>query len=134
MVISNICFERLHQCMVYKAEVPTNTTYQEYYGASEGEFKSRYNNHTQSFRFISHIIDAELSKYLWTLKANRTDYHLNLSIKSYVHPDINVAQEGVICVWQKKWLLFWPKVLLNKRTELTSKCRHRSNFILNRVK
>ena len=98
MVISNICFERLHQCMVYKAEVPTNTTYQEYYGASEGEFKSRYNNHTQSFRFISHIIDAELSKYLWTLKANRTDYHLNLSIKSYVHHDVNVAQEGVICV------------------------------------
>ena len=114
MVISNICFQHLHQCMVYKAEVPTNTTYQEYYGASEGEFKSRYNNHTQSFRFISHIIDAELSKYLWTLKANRTDYHLNLSIKSYVHPDINVAQEGVICVWQKKWLLLWPKVLLNK--------------------
>ena len=66
----------LHQCMVYKAEVSTNTTYKEYYGASEGEFKSRYNNHTQSFRNISHINDTELSKYLWTLKANGTDYHL----------------------------------------------------------
>ena len=66
----------LHQCMVYKTEVSANTTYREYYGASEGEFKSRYNNHTQSFRNISHINDTELSKYLWTLKANGTDYHL----------------------------------------------------------
>ena len=27
-----------------------------------------------------------------------------------------------------------PKVLLNKRTELISKCRHKSKFILNSVK
>ena len=31
----------LHQCMVYKAEVSSNTTYKEYHEASEGEFKSR---------------------------------------------------------------------------------------------
>ena len=54
----------LHQCMVYKAEVTTNTTYKEYYGTSERDFKSRYNNHTQSFRHIPHINDTELSKYL----------------------------------------------------------------------
>ena len=30
--------------MVYKAEVTINTTYKEYYGTSEGEFKSRCNN------------------------------------------------------------------------------------------
>ena len=52
--------------MVYKAEVSTNTTYKEYYGGmlSEGEFKSRHNNHAQSFRNISHINDTQLSKYL----------------------------------------------------------------------
>ena len=73
----------LHQCIVCKAEVTTSTTYKEYYGTSEGEFKCRYNNHTQSFKHISHINDTELSKYLWTLKANGTDYHLKWSIKSY---------------------------------------------------
>ena len=31
----------LHQCMVYKVEVTTNTTYKKYYGTSEREFKSR---------------------------------------------------------------------------------------------
>ena len=54
----------LHQCMVYKAEVATNTTYKKYYATSEGGFKSRYNSHTQSFRHISHINDTKLSKYL----------------------------------------------------------------------
>ena len=83
--------------MVYKAEVSTNTTYKEYYGASEGEFKSRYNNHIQSFRNISHINDTELSKYLCTLKTNGTDYHLKWS-KNRMHPDINVPQKDVICV------------------------------------
>ena len=63
----------LHQCMVYKAEVTTNTTYKEYFGTSEGEFKSRYNNHMQSFRHISHINDTELSKYLWMFKASWMD-------------------------------------------------------------
>ena len=125
----------LHQCMVYKAEVSTNTTYKEYYGASEGEFKSRYNNHTQSFRNISHINDTELSKYLWTLKANGTDYHLKWSIKSYASRYKCGTRRCDLCLTEKMIIaLADPKVLLNKRTELISKCRHRSKFILNSVK
>ena len=69
--------------MVYKAEVATNNTYKEYYGTSEGELKSRCNNHAQSLRHISHINYMELSKYLWTFEANGTDYHLKWSIKLY---------------------------------------------------
>ena len=72
----------LHQCTVYKAEVTTNTIYKEYWGTSDGQFKSRCNHHTQSFRHISHIYDTELSKYCWTLKANGTSYHPKWSIKS----------------------------------------------------
>ena len=75
--------ERLHKCVVYKVEVSTNTTYKEYHGVSEKVLKSRYNNHTQSFRNISYINDTELSKYLWTLKTNGIDYHLEWGIKSY---------------------------------------------------
>ena len=125
----------LHQCMVYKAEVSTNTTYKEYYEVSEGEFKSRYNNHTHSFRNICHINDTELSKYLWTLKANGTDYHLKWSIKSYASRYKCGTRRCDLCLTEKMIIaLADPKVLLNKRTELISKCRHRSKFILNSVK
>ena len=106
--------------MVYKAEVSTNTTYKEYYGASEGEFKSRYNNHTQSFRNISYINDMELTKYLWTLKANGTDYHLKWNIKSYASRYKCGTRRCDFCLTEKMIIaLLDPKVLLNKRTELT---------------
>ena len=48
--------------MVYKAEVSTNTTYKEYYGASEGEFKSRYNNHLQSLKLQKKPAFVTISK------------------------------------------------------------------------
>ena len=39
----------LQTCIVYKADVITKDSHI-HYGASDGEFKSRYNNHTNSFR------------------------------------------------------------------------------------
>ena len=116
-----------NQCMVCKAVVTTNTTYKEYYGTSEGESKSRYNNQTQSFRHISHINDTELSKYLWTSKANGTDYHLKWSIKSYASRYKCGTRRCDLCLTEKMLItLADPKVLLNKRTELISKCCHRN--------
>ena len=121
--------------MVYKAEVCSYTTYKEYYGAPEGEFKSRYNNHAQSFRNISHINDTELSKYLWTLKANGTDYHLKWSLKSYASRYKCGTRRCNSCLTEKMIIaLADSKVFLNKGTELISKCQHRSKFILNSVK
>ena len=91
----------LHQCIVYQPEVNINTTYKEYRGwTSDGEFKSRY-NHTQSFRHISHVNDTELSKYLWTLKANGTDYHLKWSIKSYASRN-KYGRRCDLCLTEKK--------------------------------
>ena len=36
--------------IVYKATVTTEQNYRIDYGTAEGEFKTRYNNHTNSFR------------------------------------------------------------------------------------
>ena len=69
--------------IVYKAEVEANNNKLTYYGASEGEFKSRYNNHTKSFRSRRYENDWELSKYIWKLKDSNTNYALKWSIASY---------------------------------------------------
>ena len=42
--------ECLTQCLVYKATSTTSSNSFVYYGTSEGEFKSRYKNHSKSFR------------------------------------------------------------------------------------
>ena len=44
----------LQTCIVYKAAVITNKDSHNYFGASDGEFKSRYNNHTNLFRHRYH--------------------------------------------------------------------------------
>ena len=110
----------LHQCLVCKAEVTTNTTYKEYYVALEGEFKSRYNNHMQSFRHLSHINNTELSKHLWTLKANGPDYHLKWSIKLYASQykcgtrrcDLCLTEKMIIALADLKELNWYQNVAI----------------------
>ena len=62
--------------VVYKAEVETNDGINElstklYFGISETEFKSRYNNHTMSFRNQTNEIDTESSKFIWSSNQNK---------------------------------------------------------------
>ena len=54
----------LAKCTVYKAEVTTTGKRKLYYETSDGEFKTRFNNHTSSFRHKRYSIDTELSKYI----------------------------------------------------------------------
>ena len=70
----------LHECLVYQANVVTNNEFREYFGTAEGELKLRYNNCTISFRHKKKVSDTELSKYLWKLKEENTDYNLQWSI------------------------------------------------------
>ena len=51
----------LKKCFVYKAEVTTDQSLKIYFGASEVEFKSRYNNHTLSFCNEHHANDIDKS-------------------------------------------------------------------------
>ena len=83
----------------------------------------------------SHINNRELSKYLWKLKANGSDYLLKCSIKSYASQYKRGTRRCDLCLTEKSIIaLADPKVLLSKRTELISKCRHRNKFILNKIK
>ena len=64
--------------IIYKAEIETNNgtiklSTKVYFGISETEFKSRYKNHTMSFRNRTHENDTELLKYIWSLKDENKD-------------------------------------------------------------
>ena len=52
----------LQTCFFYEADVITNKYSRIYYGASDGEFKSRHNNHTNSFCYRNYKQYTELSK------------------------------------------------------------------------
>ena len=79
----------LTKSVVYQAIVKRQDTGEEkcYVGHTEGKFKTRYNNHTKSFRNAKHRYTTALSKYIWQLKELNVDYSLKWNIikkcKSY---------------------------------------------------
>ena len=75
--MEGMCFAK---CIVYKAEVSTENEKFMYFGASEGEFKTKYNNHTKSFKDRRYENDSEHSKCMWKFKNKKTVYSLRWSI------------------------------------------------------
>ena len=78
-----------------------------YIGQTEGTFKQHYTQHKLSFRNRNYSNSTELSKYIWTIKDNDTNFLEKLYLVTAKKPS-----------------------LLNKRTELISKCRHEKKFYL----
>ena len=97
--------ECLTQCLVYKATSATSRNSFVYYGTSEEEFKSRYNNHTKSFRHRECMNKTELSKHVWNLKDHGLDNNLSWEIHKRPHHP-NVAQNITIFVCWKKFPSF----------------------------
>ena len=121
----------LAKSIIYKAEVCHENTTETYYGQCEGEFKLRYNNHTKSFRHSKYRNETELSKLIWKLKDEGKEYHLRWSVASRATPRKSGSKVCDLCLTEKVIIVrAEPKGLLNKRTELISKCRHRNKFML----
>ena len=73
----------LQTCIVSKAHVIMNKDSDVCYGASDGEFKSLYNNHTNSFCHRHYEQDTELSKHIWKLQEKGTNFMAKWSVKAY---------------------------------------------------
>ena len=124
------CFQK---CFVYQAQVDTTNLRKYYLGMSEHEFKTRYNNRTMSFRNKDHEKKTELSKYVWELKDKSEDFTIKWSVaaKAYLYIcgskrcDLRLIEKLLIAKAD-------PRALLNKRSEIVSKCRYRNKFTLKR--
>ena len=123
----------LTQSIVYNANVTTesDTTGKNYIGLTEGTFKQRYTQHKLSFRNRNHSNSTELSKHIWTLKDNNTNFTINWSILATAPACSNKSKRCHLCLTEKLYLIRAEKPsLLNKRSELISKCRHENMFYL----
>ena len=75
-----------NKCMskdiVYKATVTTNNTQdaRHYIGMTSNTFKERCRNHIKSFTHKKYSNETELSKHVWHLKQNKTDFTIKWSI------------------------------------------------------
>ena len=86
------------------------------------------------FRIKNYEHKTEPSKHIWQLKCNGTEFNLKWSIAAYATPyrcgtrrwDLFVTEKYIIAQANKN-------NLLNKRTKLISKCRHRKKYVLKNI-
>ena len=125
----------LAKSIAYKAEVTTTDKCKLYYGTSDGEFKTRFNNHTSSFRHKRCSTDTELSKCIWKLIKEKIQYKIKWNIAAYPLPYKCGSRRCDLCLTEKLEIMREdPELLLDKRLELVSKRRHKNKFILANIK
>ena len=121
------------KAVIYQAAV-TNKAMKEvqtYVGLTKNTFKTRYLNHTSSFRNKSKRNATELSKHMWKLKNTNTSYTINWKIIKSSQPYSNKTKRCNLCMSEKFIIICHPELSsLNKRNELISTCRHRKKFLL----
>ena len=118
---------------MYQATVTREDNMQKetYVGLTENTFKTRYRNHTLSFRNKKYSNSTELSKYIWDLKDSNVQYSIDWKIMKQCKSYSNNTKRCNLCLHEKFLIIKHPEnSSLNNRNELVSTCRHRKKFLL----
>ena len=100
-------------------------------GQKEKEFKARFNNHNQSFKYQRKSNANELSKAFWQAKDAEKKPRIKWSIVAHTAPYHPGAKSCNLCLKKKLTILQADtSSTLNKRMELNGKCRHMNKFKL----
>ena len=121
------------ESVLSKANVGLNffRTSSEVFQNFKNTFKTRYLNHTSSFRHKTKRNATELSKHIWKLKDSNTSYTINWKIIKKSQTYSNKTKRCNLCMSEKFIIICHPELSsLNKRNELISTCRHRKKFLL----
>ena len=124
----------LTENLLYQATMTSNLpNYRSkiYKGISHLPFKLRYNNHKKAFNNQRYRNDCELSKEVWRIKDLGGFFDIKWQILLQVTSYSHVSKRCTLCLTEKLSILeHVGDNLLNKRTEIISKCRHRNKFML----
>lgn len=121
----------LTESVIYQATVTSNNNKETYVGLTENQFKTRYRNHTASFRNKKLSNATELSKHIWSLKDTNQTYNIKWKILCKSQPYSNTTKRCDLCNTEKYYIIFQGEMAsLNKRTELICSCRHSKKYLL----
>ena len=118
--------------IVYKAVISSNETEMKiYYGLAGNTFKQRFNGHKSSMTHQTKSDSTEWSKQYWKLKTKGETPIIDWSIAAKAHTYKSGATFCDVCTSEKMFIAFGDQdTMLNRRTEIFSKCRHRAKFKL----
>ena len=102
-----------------------------YKGISENIFKKRYANHKRSFNIYRYKNDTKLSVEYWNLKAGNSNPKVTQTVKNQFSAYNPESKRCSLCVNGKLEILEDKENnLLNKKSEVISKCRHYNKYML----
>ena len=117
--------------IICQASVKTDRGVETYVGLTGDYFKSRFRNHTASFRDQRKKNATELSKHIWELKNNSTKFTIAWKILARASCYSNTTKRCNLCLTEKIFIICRTELCtLNKRNELASTCRHATKFLL----
>ena len=113
----------------------TKDEYKKYQGTAETSSKERYNNHTRDVKHKKYMKRTKPSKYIWSLKNQGITPIVKWGIVKKVNSKVSTNYCN-ICLTKKFFIIksLEDCNLLNKRSELVSKCRHQNKLLLCNVK
>ena len=123
--------------VIYNCDIKSkSTTTKKYIGLTEGPWKIRHAAHRHSFNNEERKKDTALSKHAWELKYKNEMPELIWSILRQVPAYSNTSKKCNLCLREKLEIITYENrnELLNKNSELISKCRHENKFLLKNFK
>ena len=91
-------------------------------------------NHNTSFRDVKYSTSTELSKKYWEIKNDGKSPNVSWQILKTVGKYKNGQRTCNLCLTEKLFIIKCrDKHLLNSRSEISSKCRHKRKFLLSKV-
>ena len=120
----------LDKCTIYEATVSAVGKADEtYVGLSKPEWKSRYNNHTDTFRHSRKRVRTRLAGYIWKLQDEGVAYTLKWKTIATARAYTSSSKMCRLCLMEKVKIMH-TGATLNKRTEFFSSCRHKEGLLL----
>ena len=120
--------------IIYKCVVSTkNMPEKVHLGTAEGDFTKRYYNYKKSFKNRLYKCDTTPSKYIWEIRNKYAEEPtLKWSNVKQVPLYSNITKRCMLFLQEKSEIIKYPRPgeLLNKQSELVSKCCHANKYLL----
>ena len=117
--------------VIYKAEIEVGGQKKNYIECTEGEFKTRYNGHKDSFRNERKKASTTLSSLVWATNKNPSP-EISWSIITKTHKYQPSSKKCDLCTTEKVLILKAGKDRnnINRRNEIANLCVHRNKYKL----
>ena len=119
--------------IVYEARVHTmqdNVT-KTYVGSAATTFKARWYNHKSSFTNIEKKNQTSLSTYIWKKKEEGMQPAVSFSVLTSAPAYTSSSGRCSLCLQEKVFILLADRdSCLNKKSEVSNKCRHKHKWTL----